>query len=289
MAIYVECAEDAQGRNTGALSQCLDGITVKFVLAPLGTQQFDTKILAKSLAEWKTQIADKLLIPLYDVENLAIADVEPTYEETRKEKLKITNGKKVTTLEYKLGMCSHNALTSYDGKKMQVYEITEDNELVAISKDGTIVNGQTVLVEVGMYKRTVKDKKNYTPVTLSYLDYKELEQNGVKLQLPFGESDVLGIFDAQIVQVSASATNVKFQVLAGCDQTPVKGLVDGDFTFKTALGVDVVHTFVSADADGIYTFTGTGFVTGNIINTDGVVSTTEFSVEAIAPLSITVT
>jgi len=77
--------------------------------------------------------------------------------------------------------------------------------------------------------------------------------------------------------------------LAGCEHTPVKGLLDGDFTFKTALGVDVVHTFVPADADGVYTFTGTGFVTGNVINTNGVVSTTEFSVEATEPLSITVT
>lgn len=288
MAVFVECAEDTQGKNTGANSQCLDGIVVKYVLAPIG-QSFATKALAKSLSEWKDQIVEKQLIPLYDVENLAIADVDPTYEETRKQKLKITDGKKVRTFEFKLGMCSHNALTSYDGKKMQVYEITEDNELIAISKDGVIINGQTVSVEVGMYKDTVKDKKNFTPVTLSYEDFREKEQNGVKLQLPFGESDVLGVFDGELVQVSASATSVKFKILAGCEHTPVKGLLDADFTFKTAGGVSVVHTFVPADADGVYTFTGTGFVTGNVIDTNGVVSTTEFAVEAVEPLSITVT
>lgn len=288
MAIYVECAEDAQGKNTGAVSQCLDGIVVKYVLAPIGMQKFDTKTLAKSLVEWKEQIADKLLIPLYDVENLAIADVDPTYEETRKEKLKITDGKKVRTFEFKLGMCSHNALTSYDGKKMQVYEITEDNELIAISKDSITVNGQTVLVEVGMYKDTVKDKKNYTPVTLSYLDFREKEQNGVKLQLPFGESDVLGVFDGELVQVSSSATSLKFKILAGCEHTPVKGLLDGDFTYKTTLGVDVAHTFVPSDSEGIYELTGTGFVAGNVLNTNGVVSTTEFAVEAVKPLITTI-
>lgn len=288
MAIYTECAEDAQGKNTGAVNQCLESITVRHVLAPLG-QKFDTRTLAKDLAEWKDQIAIKQLIPLYDAENLAIADTEPTYEETRKQRLKIAEGKKVRTFEYKLGFCSHAALASYNGKKMQVYEITEDNELLAVSKDDVTVQGQTVIVDVGMRKSTVADKKAFTIVTLSYTDFRELEQDGQLLSLPFFESDILGIFDATIEQVSASATEVKFKVLAGCEGTPVTSLTDDDFTYKTSLGVDVVHTFVAADANGVYTFTGTGFVSGNVVNMDGVIQQTEASYEAVAPLAIVVT
>lgn len=288
MAIYTECAEDAQGKNTGAVNQCLEAITVRHVLAPIG-QKFDSRTLAKSLSEWKDQIAAKDLIPLYDAENMTIGDTEPTYEETRKQKLKITDGKKVRSFEYKLGFCSHAALTSYDGKKMQVYEITEDNELLAVSKDGIAVTGQTVVVEVGMRKSTLADKKAFTMVTLSYTDFRELEQDGQLLSLPFGESDILGIFDATIEQVSASATEVKFKVLAGCEGTPVKSLLDTDFTYKTSVGVDVVHTFVEADANGVYTFTGTGFVTGNVIDLNGVVQQTEATYESLAPLEIIVT
>lgn len=288
MAIYVECADEAQGKNTGAVSQCLEAITVRHVLAPLG-QQFDTRILAKSLSEWKDQIAAKNLIPLFDAENMAIADTEPTFEETRKQKLKVTEGKKVRTFEYKLGMCSHAALTSFDGKRMQVYEITEDNELLAVSKDGITVTGQTVIVEVGMRKSTLADKKAHTMVTLSYVNFRELEQEGQLLSLPFFESDVMGIFDAQIEQVSASATSVKFKVLAGCADTLVTSITNTDITFKTSAGVDVVHTFVAADSNGVYTLTGTGFVTGNLLNLNGVVQQTEATYESIAPLSIIVT
>lgn len=286
--VYVECASEAQGKNTGAVSQCLEAITVRHVLAPL-SQQFDTRTLAKSLSEWKDQIAEKMLIPLFDAENLAIADTEPTYEETRKQKLKVTEGKKVRTFEYKLGMCSHAALASYDGKRMQVYEITEDNELLAVSKDGVIVTGQTVVVEVGMRKSTLADKKAYTMVTLSYVNFRELEQDGQLLSLPFFESDIMGIFDTQIEQVSASATSVKFKVMAGCADTLVTSLTDADITFKTSAGVDVAHSFVAADANGVYEITGAGFVTGNVLDLDGVVQQTEATYESVAPLSIIVT
>jgi len=287
MAIYTECADDVQGKNTGAVNQCLEAITIRHILAPLG-QKFDTRILAKSLEEWKDQIAAKQLIPLYDAENLAIADTEPTFEETRKQRLKVVEGKKIRTFEYKLGFCSHAALTSYDGKKMQVYEITEDGELLAVSKDGVTVQGQTVVVEVGMRKSTLADKKAFTMVTLSYTNFRELEQDGQMLSLPFGESDVMGIFDATIEQVSASATELKFKVVAGCEGTPVTSFEDADFTFKTSAGVDKVHSFVAADSEGVYTITGTGFVSGDVLNLDGVIQQTEASYESVAPLSIVV-
>jgi hypothetical protein len=50
----------------------------------------------------------------------------------------------------------------------------------------------------------------------------------------------------------------------------------------------VTHSFVAADANGVYELTGTGFVTGNVVDLNGVVSQTEATYESAGAVSITV-
>ena len=88
--------------------------------------------------------------------------------------------------------------------------------------------------------------------------------------------------------VSASTTSVKFTVDAGCAGDQVTSLEDADISFKTALGVNVTHTFIAADHNGIYELTGTGFVTGNKLDLNGIVSQTEATYESTGAVSVTV-
>lgn len=288
MGIIVECAQEGvQNRNTGAKEQCLEGVVIRHALAS-DEQEFATVEAAKTLASWKTDIASKDIIPLYEIEELAVADTEDTFFEGREKRYKTASGKKIRTFNCFLGLCSHNALTSYHGKKMRIYEFTDAQEIKAISPDGTKIKGQLVTIEVGKRVDAMPDKPAHTPVTLTYADYKEFENDGAILKPTWSQIELNGIFDVEISIVSASATSVKFTVDAGCAGDIVTSLEDSDFTFKKPDGTPVTHSFVAADANGVYEFVGTGFATDDLIGLNGVVSQPEADYEAIAAKAITV-
>jgi hypothetical protein len=285
--VIVECSQEGVGnKNTGAKEQCLEGVVIRHALAT-DEQEFATVTEAKSLAAWKADRDEKKIIPLYEIEELAVADTEDTFFEGNS-KYKTKNGKKIRTFNCFLGLCSHDALTSYNNKKMRVYEFTDAQEIKGTTPDGIKVRGQLVTITVGKRVDAMPDKPAYTPVTLEYADYKEFENSGVILKPTWSQIELEGVFDVRIHQVSASATSVKFTVDAGCAGDVVTSFETADLTFKTALGVAVTHTFVGADPDGVYEFTGTGFVAGNVIDLNGIVVQTEATYESVGGLSITI-
>ena len=287
MSVIVECHKEGQSnKNTGANEQCLEGVVIRHALAT-DEQEFATLAAAKTLASWKADIDLKKIIPLFEIEELAVADTEDTYFEGNS-KYKTKNGKKIRTFNCFLGLCSHDALTSYNNKKMRVYEFTDAQEIKGTTPDGVKVKGQLVTITVGKRVDAMPDKPAYTPVTLEYADYKEFENNGVIAKPTWSHIEVQGIFDVNINIVSASATSIKFTVDAGCAGDVVTSLETADITLKTALGVAVTHSFVPADPNGVYELTGTGFVTGNLVNLNGIVSQTEATYESVAPAPITV-
>jgi hypothetical protein len=283
----IECTQaDAQTLNTGAKEQCLTAPVVRHALAET-SQEFATATAAKTLATWRTAEADKEIIPLFEIETLAVADTEDTFYEGRK-RYKTKNGKKIRTFECHLGACSHKALASYHNKKMRVYEFTDAQEIKACTPDGTKVRGQLVTIEVGKMVDATDEKPQYTPVTLTYEDYKEFENGPVVLKPTWSHIELQGIFDIDLTLVSASATSIKFTASAGCSgDDVVKVFETADITLKTALGVAVTHSFVEADADGVYELTGTGFVNTLQINLNGVVQKTEATYESTGALSVT--
>jgi hypothetical protein len=285
--VIVECAQEGTAnRNTGANEQCLEGVVIRHALAT-DEQEFATVTAAKTLATWKADRDSKEIIPLYEIEELAVGDTEDTFFEGNS-KYKTKNGKKIRTFNCFLGLCSHSALTSYNNKKMRVYEFTDAQEIKGTTPDGVKVRGQLVTITVGKRVDAMPDKPAHTPVTLEYADYKEFEQNGVILKPSWSHIELNGIFDVRIELVSASSTSIKFKVTGGCaGDDLITSLVDADVTLKTALGVAVTHTFVAADPNGIYEFTGTGFVDGLLIDLDGVVSQTEASYESTGATAVT--
>lgn len=285
--IIVECAQDGvKSKNTGANEQCIEGVTIRHALATLD-QEFATVAAAKTLATWKTDRDAKKIIPLFEIEELAMADTEDTFFEGNSKYL-TKNGKKIRTFNAFLGLCSHSALASYNGKKMRIYEFTDVQEIKGTTPDGVKVKGQLVTITVGKRVDSMPDKPAYTPVTLEYSDYKEFENSGVILKPTWSQIELNGIFDVEIKVVSASATSVKFTVDAGCAGDIVTSLEDSDLTFKKPDGTPITHSFVAADANGVYEFTGTGFANGDLVGLNGVVAQPEASYEAIAETAITI-
>lgn len=283
----VECAQDgAQTMNTGAKEQCLNGPVVRHALATTD-QEFATASAAKTLSNWRTAEANKEIIPLYEIEQLAVADTEDTYYEARK-KYKTKNGKKIRTFECHLGVCSHRALASYNGKKMRVYEFTDAQEIKACTVDGTKVRGQLVTIEVGKMVDATDDKPQYTPVTLTYEDYKEFENGPVILRPSWSHIELQGIFDVQLTLVSASATSIKFKASSGCaGDDKVTVFESADVVLLNASGSAYTHSFVDADANGVYELTGTNFANNFKVNLSGVVEKTEATYESTGALTVT--
>jgi hypothetical protein len=287
MSIIVEfTATGESNKNTGANDQFHEGVVIRHALAT-DEQEFATVAAAKTLATWKADVDLKKIIPLYEIETLAIGDTADTFFEGNS-KYKTKNGKKIRTFECMIGVNSHASLASYNGKTMRLYEFTDAQEIKGVTPDGVKVRGQLVTIEVGKRIDAMPDKPAFTPVTLTYADYKDFEKNAVIIKPTWSHIEVNGIFDAKIVVESSSATSVKFKVLTGDALDPVTSLEDTDVTFKTALGVAVTHSFVVADANGVYELTGTGFVAGNVLNLNGVVIQTESTYESAGAVSITV-
>jgi hypothetical protein len=285
--VIVECHKDGQSnKNTGANEQCLEGVVIRHALAT-DEQEFATVADAKTLATWNADRDLKKIVPLFEIEELAVADTEDTFFEGNS-KYKTKNGKKIRNFNCFLGLCSHDALTSYNGKKMRVYEFTDAQEIKGTTPDGVKVKGQLVTITVGKRIDAMPDKPAHTPVTLEYSDYKEFENNGVILKPTWSHIELNGIFDVNINIVSASATSIKFTVDAGCAGDVVTSLETADVTLKTALGVAVTHSFVAADPNGVYELTGTGFVAGLVVDLNGIVSQTEATYESVKGASITI-
>lgn len=281
----VECvADENKNLNTGAKEQCTQSPVIRHSLAT-SEQEFATATAAKTLAGWKTDRDLKKIIPLFEIEELAIADTADTFKEGNK-KYRTSVGKKIRTFNCVLGPCSHRALKSYHGKKMRVYEFTEAQEIKATTIDGVKVRGQLVTIEVGKLVDAVKDNYQYSPVTLTYEDYNEFENNPVVLKPTWSHIDLNGIMDVDLTLVSASATSIKFTADAGCVGDAVTSLLTAEVSLKTALGVAVTHSFVGADANGVYELTGTGFTNGMLIDLVGVVSKTEDSYESTGHLTV---
>jgi hypothetical protein len=281
MPILVESNKaTATARNTGANGQVLEGPVIKYALATT-EQEFATVAAAKTLATWKADVALKKVIPFFELEELAIGDTADTKFEGNKS-YTTAFGEKIRTFNMMIGLPSHNAVSSYNGKTMRLYEFTDKQEIKAISTDGVKVKGQLVTIEVGKRIDALKDKPAYTPVILKYKDFREFENDGHILKPEWSPVvEVKGIIDAVIEVVSHTATSVKFKVLENDTKDPITSLEDGDIVYTTAAGVAITNSFVIPDADGVYELTGTGFATGDLLSGNGVLAKVEDSYEVL--------
>jgi len=291
MAVYQECDNTETGKaNTGAREQCLEGIMTKPVVT-VPEFKFDTLADAKDITKWEEAIAAKQMWPLYDPEEITTANTEDTFFEGRVKRYKTANGKKITTYTAMLGLCSHAALTTFNNSELRQFEFTEDGKVKGVINEDGEVYGQAVTLDVGKRLDPTADRPSSTLVTTTYEDYTELEQDGAIFVPGFKASQLYGIFDVHLVEVSATATNIKVRVVDGCagGGGNVTSLVSGDLVVRDLSGASQSVTFTAPDSTGAYTLTGTGFATGYTVELDGVVTAVGMSYEAPKPLSITVT
>jgi len=281
--------ENSKPKNTGSNGvECLEGVLERLFVARSGFQ-FPTFADFKDKDKWLDAIEAKDIVPLYTAYTVANANTDATTFTAGTFSYETSPAAKITTYESYLGFCSHAALKSYaNSGYTQVFELNNDGSIVGVNVDGGAVKGQDLQrLGVGIRQRPVPDKPATTLVTVAYKDYNQLEDNACVIKPTWG-SELHGIFDVHLTQVSASATSIKFKAITDCGNRPLTSLVAGDIVVKNAAGVVQTVTFVPADGDGIYEVTGTGFANGFTVEIDGVVTIVATMYEGDEPLIVAV-
>ena len=287
---YVECGSIKRTyKNTGAKKQCSLKKTVRYAVAVKGFE-FDSVEDAKSKEAWDQAIAQKKIFPLYDAEEYAVGDTEATYWEGENTRIETTPAKKIRTFRSILGLCSYNALKSFDGQEMQVFEFTTDPGIKAVVTEEGKIKGQTATLNIGRLQDSTSEMPQNAVVTVNYKDFNEREDNGADLRPTWSYIELYGIFDASIQVVNATATSIDFTVNTGCGggDESMFDLQSNHVEVRSAAGAVVSTSFVTADSDGVYKVTGTGFSTGHTISLNGVVSIGDMSFETSEPTIITI-
>lgn len=291
--ILKHCNEGAvSARNTGAKKQCLEGLTDRMYAARKGFM-FATVADFENKAKWLEAIAEKNIVPLYKAYELTPENTEATVYETGDFVYETAPAVKKTSFESYLGFCSHRALKSYNNSTeyTQIFESTNKGEFIGVSS-GLGVKGQELSsLRVGIRNAPTKDKPAFTKVSLTYNDYNELEDNPVVIKTGFLSSDLDGIYDVKLQQVEAISGRIEFTASVGCTagENNITTLTAADIVVKTPGGVVSAVSFVSADSDGVYTLTGTGFANGYTVSLNGVITIVGICYEAEEPLVIQVT
>lgn len=286
--MHVECSRSGvKFANTGAIEQCLEGLTIRTAFAIPGFS-FPSVEAAKDIDNWKTAIANKQIFPLYEAEEWASANTEDTIFEGRKRQYVTAVGKKIITYSSFLGLCSYKALRSFHKRDGQIFEFTENKGIIgSINSDGS-VKGQDVSLNIGQRLPATADRPPSALVTINYEDRDDLEINGALFYPEWNPIDIQGIFDVTLVQVSASSTSIKFKAVTGCagGDSLLTSLESGDLELLDDTGSAHGFSLVTADADGVYELTGIGFDTDFTLSLDGIIVKTEGVYESPVPLVI---
>jgi hypothetical protein len=290
MATHLEiCGSgETKPKNTGFNEQCIESkLNIPIISDGF---QFPSVTSFKTVADWKSAIQAKHLVPLFPVYELADASTEDTKFETGNFSKVTAKGIEKVTFECYLSVCAYTALKSYEnsGKYAELFEYNEDGDYSGIfASDGTKVKGRKVTSLKVTRIRATKDKVPYVKGEITFAD-KDDVLNAVIVKSDLSESDLEGIFDVQLNQVSAAASSIKFTASAGCSGggSLVTSLVAADIVVKNPAGAIQTVSFVTADADGVYTLTGTGFAKGYTVSLKGVVAQTTIMYESPKPLTI---
>lgn len=273
--------------NTGSVKECLEGLTTKLYLA-LKFQRFDTLDDLKDQAKWNAAILIKDIVPLFDVYEVASDNTEATKYETGN--FVYTTKKEIKKLvaESYLSICSHRALKSYENSDYtQVYEVTENKEILAVwDDDGIKVKGQDLSnFDVHIRERPTNDKPAFSMITATFRDFEEFEEKGIIVKPTWDPNMLNGIFELQLKILTASATEITFQALSSCGNNYYNELSDTDMKLLDAAGVVQAITTMT-NANNVYTIEGAALVTGTLA-TDGVATIDSNNVES-KPVVVTI-
>ncbi len=263
------CGTDSSTqKNIGGKKQCLEG-PVKSIILAKDDQSFANRAALDVKATVDAAIADKSIVPLPYVEGIEANNTEANIKNGRFTDYTLKAGIRGSNYRFDLSVCTYEALKSYiNSGYTRVYRVTTEGEVSCeVMEDGTIKGEKLTSMLLGLRNEATDDDVPFTNLLLKY------DSDNFSIVKPTTDFVAIeGIYDVLLTIVSASATSVKFKASVECTGDSITSFEDADIEFLDASGAAYTHSFVAADADGVYELTGTGFTTGFTLGLDGVVT-----------------
>jgi len=276
------CGDSNTPLNTGVGKQCLYGPTVGYALAT-EDQKFASLAAFRSKLAWDSAKQAKDVVVMFSVESSALANVEPTYFESRTLKVKTKEARKGVTFTHHLGLCSHGALQSYEGSSYtRIYEFTADGDIKGVQNADGSVQGQSLssFLVGDIIEPVIEGDPQSTVVDIVYKNPKELTLSGAIVTPDFDVEGYKGVYPLQVQIVGTpTATSIVARVTSGCDGVKKTGLALANFKAERENGDDQTSALSSVtvgngDDANLYTFVTSGLVSGKLL--------TEVVVESLA-------
>lgn len=273
LPIFIDSCSTSTGGQlpTGSNSECLEGLTTKVFLAK-SAYRFATVALFKTQATWDAAILNKDIVPLFPTYEVTDNNTEATVYESGSFSYQTEKEVKKVTFESYLDIFSHGALKSYgSGDYTQIFEVTDNGEILGVyDTDGVQVKGQDVSdFDVSIRSRPTADKPAYSMTTVTYRDYEEFEDGGIIVKPTWDANTLDGVFNLTFeIQGTPNSTTIQVKVTMNAGQDVLNTLVVGDFKLLDAAGAAVTIDSSDVPTNGIYTLTGTAFVTGTLSTAD---------------------
>ena len=252
-------------KPTGQKGQKFWGATTKYILAK-ETQVFANKEDFKSKLKHNELKASKDIVYFFEVDTVENANTEPSFYESRINKVRTKKATKIKKFKHELGICSHSALASYeDSGYTRIYEITEKGYLIGIANDNGSIKGQAIKsFSVGLREEATFEAVENTTVEVYYKNAEELIDNPAVVSPDFDVEEMEGIYGVNFNIKSASNTRIVVEAITtGCCGGIVGGLEKANWKFVKPNGTNQPIT-TSSFSNGLYTLVGSNFTSGTL-------------------------
>lgn len=177
----------------------------------------------------------------------------------------------------------HKAIYSFKGYDGRIVFLDTENKAVGTELTSGNFTGLSIdLFDPEKLMLNTGSEGTKSPVYVSLEDNRELDANGAQFDASFARS-LTRLTSVVLEEVGTStATEITVDIKSNLDNTPLLGLVVGDFTYSGG----TINT-ATDNEDGTYTLAGVGLTTGSLT----LVSAATLSVpgfEALAPITITI-
>ena len=254
--------------NLGGKKQQLEA-PVKTVMFAKKDFSFADLAALKVESNWDSAIQAKNLKPLVDIEGIELANQEANVKEGRYRNYELKKGVHGVKYRVDVSVFTYEALkTLQDSEYTRLIEITEDDKVICdVQADGSIKGRDVSSLIVGLRNQATDEDVPNTMIDIKF------ESDTFSIVDPgFEVSEKEGIFDVDIEQVSASATEIKFKVKDRFSGSYVTNLVEANILVTDGTSTQSADSFTAADSDGVYTWTDTAMANGWTVGLNGVVS-----------------
>lgn len=225
-----------------------------------------TQAQMNDVSFWTAAIKAKTAVLLPKLFNFETAPIEAAYEETAFGSMKTSQGKYGFRILYNVNIERHKNLFSHDGSLDRHILFDDQGKVMATLTGGEQVDPATntytgMKPQLFSVENQIIDpgETTKTPVRILYEDAEEWNVNGyIFTQSVLSQLKSLSTVDL-VDGTGSIATAVNVVVTNSNDGSPVRGLLETDFTYTGG-----VFTGITESSAGVYALAGVGLTTGDL-------------------------